>query len=147
MPLFELLEDDAPFSSEEASPQRTLSAQALRDSVRAELVRLLNTRRGQFRKRRPLDVLCYGLPDWSARYASRAADRTMIERDVVEAILAFETRLAHPRVEVDPDPEAPWRLQLRIAGQLRAGTVHWPVSYVVQMIDGQPIGIVDERVA
>jgi type VI secretion system lysozyme-like protein len=147
MPLFELLEDDEPFSPEESLPRRSLSAGALRDSVRTELMRLLNTRRGQVRRRRPLDVLCYGLPDWTARYAARAGDRTAIERDVVEAILAFETRLERPHAAVELDPEAPWRLRIRIAGQLRSGSVHWPVAYVVQLVDGQPIGVVDERVA
>jgi type VI secretion system lysozyme-like protein len=146
-PLFELLEDDAPFSSLEIPPRRTLSPDALRDSVRADLMRLLNTRRGQVRGRRPLDVLSYGLPDWSARYAAHAADRSAIERDIVAAILAFEPRLAHPRAEVAPDPDAPWRLQVRITGQLRAGTVHWPVAFVAQLVDGQPIGVVNERVA
>ena len=147
MPLFERLEDDAPFTQDEAPVQRTLTPQALRDSVRGELIRLLNTRRGSARAGLPLNVLDYGLPDWSANDAARTGDRSSLARDVLEAIAAFEPRLAQPRAEVEPDPEAPWRLRLRIAGILRTPDGGWPVAWVAQLIDGQPVGIVDERIA
>jgi len=147
MPLFERLEDDEPFTPDEAPVQRTLTPQALRDSVRGELTRLLNTRRGAARAGRPLNVLDYGLPDWSANDAARAGDRSNLERNVLEAITAFEPRLQQPRAQVEPDPEAPWRLRLRIAGTLRTPDGAWPVAWVAQLIDGQPVGIVDERIA
>lgn len=147
MPLFERLEDNAPFVADEALVQRTLGADALRQSVRAELIRLLNTRRAKARDNRPLDVLHYGLPDWSANSAARSVDRAELERDVVEAVRAFEPRLQQPRAQVEPDPEAPWRLRLRITGSLNAGDRAWPVAYVAQLMDGQPVGIVDERLA
>ncbi|MGA7782875.1 MAG: hypothetical protein WCA85_34920, partial [Paraburkholderia sp.] len=62
-PLFERLEDDAPFVLAETPAQRSLTRDGLRASVRAELIRLLNTRRGRTGARRPLDVLDYGLQD------------------------------------------------------------------------------------
>ncbi|WP_207005389.1 type VI secretion system baseplate subunit TssE [Trinickia mobilis] len=149
VPLFERLEDDAPFSADEPSVQRLLTPDALRDSVRAELVRLLNTRRGKTpaAARRPLDVLLYGLPDWSASHAARAADRATLERDIVEAVTAFEPRLGAPHAQIEPDPDVPWRLRLRITGHLATADGRWPVSYVAQLADGQPVGVVDERIA
>lgn len=147
MPLFERLEDDAPFAPTETPAQRSLGPDGLRASVRAELIRLLNTRRGRTGARRPLDVLDYGLPDWSASDAARAEDRSGLERAVVEAIAAFEPRLRQPRAQIEPDPDAPWRLRLRIMGTLDAGAGRWPVAYLAQLADGQPVGVVDERIA
>jgi type VI secretion system lysozyme-like protein len=147
MPLLERLEDDAPFALAEIPAQRTLTPEGLRASVRAELSRLLNTRRGRTGTRRPLDVLDYGLQDWSARDAARAEDRSALERAVVEAILAFEPRLRQPRAVVEPEPDAPWLLRLRILGTLDAGNGSWPVAYVAQLADGQPVGVADERIA
>ncbi|TKC81438.1 type VI secretion system baseplate subunit TssE [Trinickia terrae] len=146
-PLFERLEDEAPFSADEPSARRMLTPGELRDSVRAELMRLLNTRRGTTPARRPLDVLLYGLPDWSASHAARAGDRATLERDIVEAVTAFEPRLAQPRAHIEPDPDVPWRLRLRITGLLVAADGRWPVSYVAQLADGQPVGVVNERIA
>jgi type VI secretion system lysozyme-like protein len=147
MPLFERLEDEAPFVSAETPARRSLGPDGLRASVRAELIRLLNTRRGRTGARRPLDVLDYGLQDWSARDAVRAEDRGGLERAVVEAIMAFEPRLRQPRAQLEPEPDAPWRLRLRIMGTLDAGAGPWAVAFVAQLADGQPVGVVDERVA
>ena len=126
-----------------------MNADELRDSVRAELMRLLNTRRDAARDGRPLDVLYYGLPDWSASSAARSADRATLERDVVEAVRAFEPRLQQPRAQIEVDPQAPWRLQLRITGSPADGNGNGAtrVAYVAQLVDGQPVGIVDERLA
>jgi type VI secretion system lysozyme-like protein len=147
IPLFERLEDDAPFALAEIPAQRTLTPAGLRASVRGELMRLLNTRRGRTGARRPLDVLDYGLQDWSARDAARAEDRSGLERAVVEAIMAFEPRLRQPRAVVEPEPDAPWLLRLRIMGTLDAGAGPSPVAFVAQLADGQPVGVVDERIA
>ncbi|QCP53534.1 type VI secretion system baseplate subunit TssE [Trinickia violacea] len=149
VPLFERLEDDAPYSPDEPSVQSTLTPDELRDSVRAELVRLLNTRRGKTPApgRRPLDVLHYGLPDWSASHAARPADRAALERDIVEAVTAFEPRLAQPQAQIEPDPDVPWRLRLRITGHLVSAAGRWPIAFVAPLADGQPVGVVDERIA
>lgn len=147
MPLLERLEDDAPFALVEMPAQRTLTPAGLRASVRGELMRLLNTRRGRTGARRPLNVLDYGLQDWSAHDAARAADRSGLERAVVEAIVAFEPRLRQPRALVEAESDAPWRLRLRIMGTLDAGGGPSPVVFVAQLADGQPVGVVDERIA
>jgi type VI secretion system lysozyme-like protein len=150
MPLFERLADDAPFELEERGNElaaRMLDAAGLRASVRAELLRLLNTRRGSPRVPRAPEVLLYGLPDWSAQSAARAEDRAVIEREVAEVVRAFEPRLQAPRVKIEPDEGAPWRLCLRIMGTLRGNDgIEHPVTYIAGL-DGetQSIGIVDER--
>lgn len=148
MPLFERLADDAPFDAHErtdAMAARLLDAQGLRDSVRAELLRLLNTRRGRSRPG-AADVLHYGLPDWSALSAARAGDRSTLERDVAQAIRAFEPRLAAPRVTIEPDADAPWRLCLRIGGLLRGHDgAQQPARFIVRFdADSHTPGIVDE---
>ncbi|VWC49457.1 hypothetical protein BLA23254_07666 [Burkholderia lata] len=142
-PLLALLEDDSPFSIDEVPPPAFTLAQ-LRASVRAELTRLFNTRRRPEHARRRLDVLQYGLPDWSVRYAARADDRVTLERDMTAAIIAFEPRLVRPRVEVEPDADTPWRLRVRITGLLRAEGTNSPVVYAAELADGLPIGVVDE---
>jgi len=147
MPLLERLEDDAPFDSSEPQVRRTLDAQALRASVRAELMRLLNTRRGAVRAAGALGVLEYGLPDWSAHFAARAEDRAALERDIADAIRVFEPRLSEPRVQIDLDPQAPWRLRLRILGSLTAEGRRWPIAFVAQFLDAQLAQIADERLA
>lgn len=159
MPLFERLADDAPFELEERGGElaaRMLDAAGLRASVRAELLRLLNTRRGTPRSSRSPhatealpEVLLYGLPDWSGQSAARAGDRALIEREVADAVRAFEPRLHRPRIKIEADEDAPWRLCLRIMGTLRGsdGAEH-AITYVAGF-DGetQSIGIVDERLA
>jgi type VI secretion system lysozyme-like protein len=147
MPLFERLEDDAPFVAHEPQVRRTLTVDELRASVRAELMRLLNTRRSAAPDGRPLDVLSYGLPDWSAYSAARSADRAVLARSVVEAVRAFEPRLLGPHVQIEADPQAAWRLQMRITGKLAHGNGTAPVAYIAPLLDGQPVGIVDERLA
>ncbi len=147
MPLLERLEDDAPFESSEAQVRRTLDAEALRASVRAELMRLLNTRRGAAHAAGALGVLEYGLPDWSANFAARAEDRTALERDIADAIRVFEPRLSQPRVQIDLDAQAPWRLRLRILGSLEAQGQCWPIAFVAQFLDAQLAHLADERLA
>jgi type VI secretion system lysozyme-like protein len=148
MPLFERLADDAPFDAHErtdAVAARSLDAQSLRESVRAELLRLLNTRRGRSRLD-AADVLHYGLPDWSALSGARAGDRSALEREVAQAIRAFEPRLAAPRVTIAPDADAPWRVCLRIAGLLRGREdTQQTASFLVRFDpDSHTPGIVDE---
>ena len=72
-----------------------------------------------------------------------------VERAVVEAIVAFEPRLRQPRAYIEAEPDAPWLLRLRIIGTLDAGTGTGPapVAFVAQLVDGQPVGVVDERIA
>ncbi len=152
MPLFERLADEAPFDAHEradAVAARALDAQGLRDSIRAELLRLLNTRRGRTRGPATLgepDVLHYGLPDWSALSAAHAGDRAVLERQVAQAVRAFEPRLAEPRATIEPDPDAPWRLRLRIGGLLRGRDgAQQTASFLVRFdADSHTPGIVDE---
>ncbi|NWL80865.1 type VI secretion system baseplate subunit TssE [Pseudomonas taiwanensis] len=123
-PLFERLAaqtDDAPAYDREA----------LAESVRQELARLLNTRRASARRVQPLTILDYGIGDWSALQARRSDDRRQLVREIRAAVQHFEPRLQLTEVEAEPIPGQPQRLRLRLAGSLRSGQRSWPAVFVI----------------
>ncbi|BBP70252.1 hypothetical protein PHLH6_22560 [Pseudomonas sp. Seg1] len=125
-PLFERLawsEDDA---------VQAFDQQDLLDSVLAELARLFNTRRGSRTFTTPPSVIDYGIADWSALQQQRSDDRRRLARDIREAITHFEPRLLLGEVEVNPLPDHPQRLSIRLLGELRSGLQRWPVAFVIE---------------
>ncbi|VVM90338.1 hypothetical protein PS655_02783 [Pseudomonas fluorescens] len=125
-PLFERL------ASSEAENPRTFDRQDLLDSVHAELGRLFNTRRGPLTRTTPVSVIDYGIVDWSALQQQRSDDRRKLARDIREAISHFEPRLLLGEVQVNPLPEQPQRMSIRLLGELRSGQQHWPVAFVIE---------------
>ncbi|WP_460111044.1 type VI secretion system baseplate subunit TssE [Pseudomonas sp. S3_H04] len=125
-PLFERLE------SSEAENPRAFDQQDLLDSVHAELGRLFNTRRGPLTRTTPASVIDYGIADWSALQQQRSDDRRKLARDIREAISHFEPRLLLGEVQVNPLPEHPQRMRIRLLGELRSGQQHWPVAFVIE---------------
>jgi len=125
-PLFERL------ASSEADDVRPFDRQDLLDSVHAELGRLFNTRRGPHALTTPPSVIDYGIADWSALQPQRSDDRRRLMRDIREAISQFEPRLQLADVQVNPLPEQPQRMSIRLTGQLRSARQHWPVVFVVE---------------
>lgn len=119
---------------------RVFDRQALGESVRQELLRLLNTRRSV----RPLlqqgTIIDYGIADWSGLYADRSDDRLKLAREIRLAINHFEPRLQLTSVDVQPLDGSRHALRVRIAGQLR-GSEAWPAVFVMDMADG----VVHER--
>ena len=113
--------DDAP----------TLDRQALADSVREELTRLLNSRRAGPALSAPPTVLDYGIGDWSGLQASNSDDRRRIAREVRAAISHFEPRLKLGEVEVRQVSGQPRRLNILVSGLLRQGGQQWPVAFVL----------------
>jgi type VI secretion system lysozyme-related protein len=123
-PLFERLQaqaDEAPAFDHEA----------LAESVRSELQRLLNTRRASPGAGAALTILDYGIADWSALQARRGDDRRQLVREIRNAILHFEPRLQLAEVQVEPVQGQPQRLRIRIAGTLRCGQRRWPAVFVI----------------
>jgi len=122
-PLFERLcaDDEAAFDQA-----------ALADSVRSELLRLLNTRRAPRPPGTALTILDYGIGDWTALQAQRLDDRRLLTRDIRNAIGHFEPRLQLAEVDVSAAPEQPQRLRIRLSGALRSGTRHWPIAFVIE---------------
>ncbi|MFJ4193338.1 type VI secretion system baseplate subunit TssE [Pseudomonas sp. NPDC089534] len=125
-PLFERL------ASGENDGAPVFDRQALLDSVHTELSRLFNTRRGPKTLTRPPSVIDYGIADWSALQQQRSDDRRRLSRDIREAIDHFEPRLRLGEVQVNPLPEHPQRLSIRLLGELRSGQRHWPVAFVIE---------------
>ncbi|WP_271407774.1 type VI secretion system baseplate subunit TssE [Pseudomonas sp. Q1-7] len=130
-PLFERL-------AAQADEAPAFDREALAESVRAELTRLLNTRRGSTRSGRPLTLLDYGIADWSALQARRGDDRRQLLREIRAAVQHFEPRLQLTDVDVEPIPGQPQRLCIRLGGNLRSGRRAWPAVFV---IDNQDEGL------
>jgi type VI secretion system lysozyme-related protein len=137
-PLFERL------ASSEAESTREFDRQDLLDSVHAELGRLFNTRRGPLTRTTPASVIDYGIADWSALQQQRSDDRRRLARDIREAIMHFEPRLLLGEVQVNPLPEHPQRMSIRLLGELRSGQQHWPVAFVIEP-GGEGLEVRDER--
>ncbi|TBW36697.1 type VI secretion system baseplate subunit TssE [Azotobacter chroococcum] len=126
-PLFERLAATA-----EDRDAADFDREALADSVRAELLRLLNTRRGPRPLTTPASVLDYGIADWSALQAERSADRRQLTREIRGAILQFEPRLQPGEIELLPVAGQRQRLCVRLSGVLRGGQQRWPVSFLIE---------------
>ena len=133
--LFERLADAEPWSpEEEAQPFRVLDVRALKESVRRELARLLNTRR----HRRPdregggeMTVLDYGLPDFSSLSAASGDDQNRLAAAIAAAVAAFEPRLRDVRVRAERADREERALVLRVEATLAVGLVAEPVSFPV----------------
>jgi type VI secretion system lysozyme-related protein len=125
-PLFERL------ATSEVDTQHVFDLQDLLDSVRTELLRLFNTRRGPRALTSPPSILDYGLADWTALQQQRSDDRRQLVREVREAINHFEPRLKLGEVQVNPVPDHPQQLSIRLLGELRSGQQHWPVAFVIE---------------
>ena len=137
-PLFERL------ASSEAEGAREFDRQDLLDSVHAELGRLFNTRRGSRTLTTPPSVIDYGIADWSALQQQRSDDRRRLARDIREAITHFEPRLLLADVQVNPLPEHPQQMSIRLLGELRSGRQRWPVAFVIEP-GGQGLEVRHER--
>lgn len=119
-----------------AGQDRVFDRAALADSVREELLRLLNTRRARTPPGAALNVLDYGLGDWTALQAQRLDDRRALTRDIRNAIGHFEPRLLLDDVDVQAAPQQPQRLQIRLSGYLRQGSQRWPAVFVIEDVAG-----------
>jgi type VI secretion system protein ImpF len=135
--LFERLVDTEPRSrEEEAQPFRVLDVRALKESVRHELARLLNTRRhvrpGDDRNEdEKMTVLDYGIPDFSPLSATSGDDQLRLAASVAATITAFEPRLEAVRVHVERLRLEDRALLLRVEARLAVGTVAEPVSFPI----------------
>jgi type VI secretion system protein ImpF len=102
--LFDRLVDLHPEQKEER-PLRILDREQMRESVRRELGRLLNTRcslplhgLGEVER----SVINYGIPDFSSLSPHNADDQALMASIIGQTITAFEPRLRQVRVEVGP---------------------------------------------
>ncbi|MDY7560396.1 type VI secretion system baseplate subunit TssE [Pseudomonas sp. 10B1] len=126
-PLFERLA----FSEEESQRPRFLDRYALAESVRNELLRLLNTRRAASPMTSPPTLLDYGIADWTAMQAQNSDDRRRMTREIRAAVTHFEPRLHLLDVDVQRVPDQPQRLSIRLSGTIRHDKQQWPVAFIL----------------
>ena len=131
--LFDRLVDLEPQSQKEVRPLRVLDKKGLKDSVRRELGRLLNTRR-PIPLAPPLEertVINYGIPDFSSLSAQSDNDRRRLEHWMQEAIRNYEPRLVNVKVTVEPVEKSERTVTARIDADLQLETVREPVAFTV----------------
>lgn len=126
-PLFERLA----FSEDEPARTTFMDRHALAESVRNELVRLLNTRRGASPMTSPPTLLDYGIADWTSLHANNSDDRRRITREVRAAVTHFEPRLSLLDVDVQAVPGQPQRLSIRLSGTIHHDKQQWPVAFIL----------------
>jgi len=135
-PLFERLSDANPHSWQSWSSGRVLDYLALKESVRLDLARLLNTRSCLSDALDELvqgTVLGYGLPDFSALGPASSDDRQRLGDAIAQRIAAYEPRLCEVRVTVNPPVGNPTAVAGVIEAALRVGSVYEPVSFQMTM--------------
>lgn len=126
-----LLFERLAFSEDESQRPTFLDREALADSVRSELMRLLNTRRAAANMTLPQTLLDYGIADWSSLQASNSDDRRRMTREIRAAITQFEPRLQLSDVDVQSVQGHPQRLSIRLDGILRNDRQQWPVAFIL----------------
>lgn len=131
-PLFDRLVDLEPRSRREARPFRALDRRGLRESVRRELERLLNTRSSLPASRlaeRELTVIDYGVPDFVDQTPKNPTDRARIAKILERTIAAFEPRLREVRVEIGDLRDEKQALWVKVDALLVVDEVREPISF------------------
>ena len=133
--LFERLVDLNPESQIEPHPLRTLDAEELKESVRREVERLLNTRcplsADLYERKRDLTVIDYGVPDFS-QFNSQSSDlRKRLAAIFSQAISAFEPRLRQVRVLVEDSMDNEKSLLAHVDAMLVVESINEPLSFPV----------------
>lgn len=130
--LIDRLIDEAPKRTREPVPLRTLSRKRLRESVRRDLSWLFNTRTplpGEIFDKTELTVIDFGIPDFGRFQLLSGDDRMLLERRLKRAIEAFEPRLRHVRVRVEPQHLNEKALSVLVQADLVVENVREPVSF------------------
>lgn len=137
--LFERLAGGGPRGAQEgARPFRVHELESLKESVRRELARLLNTRSSAgLDARGELSVLDYGLPDFSSLSALSGDDRSKLSALVAQAVAAFEPRLRDVRVTAEGLRSNDRALILRLDAMLVMGEHSEPVSFPLLAREGK----------
>ena len=122
--LIDRLIDKEPGNRNEAPNARSQTFKELKDSVRRDLERLLNTRRSPVEP--PLtarelwrSVYCYGLPDITGMGLNSQDDQNRLARLVESAVEHFEPRLQQVSVTLQPVAPNSRTLRFQIEALLR----------------------------
>jgi len=151
--LFDRLSDCTPLSGHETDD----AGFDTQESVRAELSRLLNTRRHREPYLRQANVLDYGLPDWSPVSRHNAEEQARLLRIIRSTIQQNEPRLKNVRVEavqnmvqntslqnIPLQKAIPGSIALRIHAEL--GHDNAPLSFRLSLQPDKPAEVTHERI-
>jgi type VI secretion system protein ImpF len=137
VPLLERLVDEDLSRRAEAQPKRTWDLEALRESVRRELGRLIGTRcpvPGDVALSRARTVIDYGLPDLDlGGRALVKEERLRVARLLRQTIEAFEPRLSRVEVELVERQEGGARLHAAIRAVLVTERIREPLSFTLPL--------------
>ncbi len=140
--LFDRLTDHDPYVSTEAVPLRVFTRDEVRQSVRRELGRLLNTRcpvPAHELQGRERTVLEYGLPDFTSLSPQSSTDRKKLAASLSRTIAFFEPRLRNVSITVEEVVGRKTAVRVRLDAALVIDTVMEPVSFplLIQIQQGQ----------
>lgn len=126
--LFDRLTDLEPLIPSDPRPRRILDSAGLRESVRIEIARLLNTRRSVAEDRRG-GVIDYGMPDFGSTTPVNESHRTKLAAIIASVLAIYEPRLRNVQVDLICDPKDKLSLIGSIQGTLATELVSEPVSF------------------
>ena len=131
--LLDRLMDDDPNGAVEKPPLRVFSRGEFARNLIRDVSWLLNTRVTERfdvgEEAGPRTVLDYGIDDWSHLSPANYEHRDLLAKNVQEAIMAFEPRLAINRVQADLIPGRGRTLRLRFDALIVADGAKEPVSF------------------
>ena len=131
-PLLDRLIDEEPASNREVRPLRSLSRRELKESVRRELERLMNTRTSIPARQlldRELTVIDYGIPDFSTFSGGNPADLQRLGAILTRVVEAFEPRLQKVEIVVKSYTSHNQSVVADLAGILVVDRIAEPVSF------------------
>ena len=138
MPLFDRLIDRELHFGREVRPLRTVDRAGLRESVRRELARLVNSRvqlPWEELESRPRTVIDYGIPDFGNISAANHEHRERLARFLARTIEHFEPRLEKVRVELVPPGTDGSQLRGTIQALLVVGSTREPIAFATTLSD------------
>lgn len=138
-PLFERLLDGGPDFSGAPPGGRALDRRGVVASVSRELSRLFNTRLRPGAAGGPderFTVTGFGVPDWGAVNPSSAAELLVLSEALAGKARAFEPRLEHVRVGLEPDPSNRRRARGNLTALVRLEWALEPVTFTLAIDPG-----------
>lgn len=130
--LLDRLVDKSPDVSQEPKPLRTLDRAELRQSVRRELERLLNTRSSyapEILKQMERTVINYGIPDYYHLSPKSLEDQKALAQELGKTIAIYEPRLQDVHVVIDRYDDDKKSLMAGVRGVIVVESIRDPVSF------------------
>jgi type VI secretion system protein ImpF len=144
-PLFDRLLDDGIDVRQPVTPSRALDLPKLRNSVRQDLTRLLNTRsnlRGDAQKLAEGTVIDYGIPDIGPISPANEMQRNALAQRIEKVIAIYEPRLRDAKVLIQVDKANPTCLIGVVHATLAVGSILEPVYFPLTLDGtGKNIGV------